>query len=321
MIARASRLYPLPRRTMTVIHTPVMVDEVLHFLNVQPGGRYVDCTVGTGGHSLAIMEAAEPGGLLLGLDADPAALRVARERLAPYGASVQLVEANFRDVGKICRWYGFVPVHGILFDLGVSLAQLEESERGFSFQREAPLDMRFSPDQELTAADIVNTWDEEEIAGILWRYGEERFSRRIARRIVQSRPLRTTTELSRIVEQAVGGARKRIHPATRTFQALRIAVNQELENLETALEEAHGLLGYNGRLVVITFHSLEDRIVKDFFRRESRACICPPETPVCRCGHKPTLRVLTKTPVTPRPEEIAVNPRSRSAKLRAAERL
>lgn len=321
MIARAYRLQPLPRRPMAVLHTPVMVEEVLYYLNVQPGGRYVDCTVGTGGHALAIMEAASPGGLLLGLDIDPAALRIARERLAPYGASVQLVEANFREVGEICRWYGFVPVHGVLFDLGLSSIQIEEGERGFSFQREAPLDMRFSPDQQLTAADIVNHWDEHEIADILWRYGEERFSRRIARRIVQARPLRTTLELARVVEQAVGQARSRIHPATRTFQALRIAVNQELENLEAALEEAHGLLGFGGRLVVISFHSLEDRIVKEFFRRESRDCICPPETPTCICDHKATLRLLTKTPVRPRPEEVRANPRSRSAKLRAAERI
>jgi 16S rRNA (cytosine1402-N4)-methyltransferase len=306
---------------MTVIHTPVMVQETLHYLDVQPGGRYVDCTVGTGGHSLHIMEAAEPGGLLLGIDADPAALRIARERLAPYGDSVQLVEANFRDVADICRWYGFVPVHGILFDLGISSLQIDEAERGFSFQREAPLDMRFSPDQTLTAADIVNGWAEEEIADILWRYGEERLSRRIARRIVQERPIRTTTQLARVVERAVGPSKGRTHPATRTFQALRVAVNEELENLETALEQAHTLLGFGGRLVVISFHSLEDRIVKEFFRRESRDCICPPETPVCTCHHRASLRILTKTPVQPSLDEIAANPRSRSAKLRAAERI
>jgi 16S rRNA (cytosine1402-N4)-methyltransferase len=306
---------------MTVIHTPVMVDESLHYLAVQPGGRYVDCTVGTGGHSVAIMEAAEPGGLLLGLDADPAALRIARERLAPFGDSAQLVEANFRDVSDICRWFNFVPVHGVIFDLGISSLQLDESDRGFSFQREAPLDMRFSNDQTLTAADIVNAWDEDEIADVLWRYGEERASRRIARRIVNSRPIRTTTDLARIVEQAAGHARGRIHPATRTFQALRIAVNEELDVLETALEQAHSILGYGGRLVVISFHSLEDRIVKEYFRRESKDCICPPETPVCVCNHRATLRLLTKSPVQPGLDEIAANPRSRSAKLRAVERI
>jgi 16S rRNA (cytosine1402-N4)-methyltransferase len=267
------------------------------------------------------MEASEPGGLLLGLDADPAALRIARERLAPFGDSVQLVEANFRDVSDICRWFNFVPVHGILFDLGISSLQLDESDRGFSFQRDASLDMRFSPDQTLTAAEIVNEWDESEIADIIWRYGEERASRRIARRIVQARPLRTTFDLSRAVEQAVGHQKGRTHPATRTFQAIRIAVNEELDTLETALEQAHSLLGYGGRLVVISFHSLEDRIVKEFLRRESKDCICPPETPVCVCNHRATLRTLTKSPVQPGLDEIASNPRSRSAKLRAAERI
>lgn len=301
-------------------HTPVMAAEVVRALNVQPGGRYVDCTVGAGGHAAAIMEAASPGGLLLGIDADPNAIRLARLRLAAYGDSVRLVEGNFRDVARICRQYNFAPVHGILFDLGLSSMQLA-AERGFSFQVEAPLDMRFSPDQALTADEIVNTWPEDRLADLLWRFGEEPQSRRIARQIVRSRPIRTTTQLAKAVEQAAGGARKRIHPATKTFQALRIAVNQELDNLIEALEASRGLLGFGGRVVVISFHSLEDRLVKQFFRRESQGCICPPRTPVCTCGHQPTLMPVTKGAVTPSPQEVAANPRARSARLRAAERI
>ncbi|HEY8490893.1 MAG TPA: 16S rRNA (cytosine(1402)-N(4))-methyltransferase RsmH [Dehalococcoidia bacterium] len=301
-------------------HTPVMVEEVLRALNVQPGGRYVDCTVGAGGHAAAVLEAASPGGLLLGLDADPGALRLAGARLAPHGDSVRLVQANFRDVARVCHQYNFAPVHGILFDLGLSSMQLAE-ERGFSFQVEAPLDMRFGPDQALTADEIVNTWPEDRLADLLWRFGEEPLSRRIARQIVRSRPIRTTTQLAKAVEQAAGGARKRIHPATKTFQALRIAVNQELDNLIEALEASRGLLGFGGRVVVISFHSLEDRIVKQFFRREAQGCVCPPRTPVCTCGHRPTLKPVTKGAVTPSPAEIAANPRARSARLRAAERI
>ena len=303
-------------------HTPVMVQEVLRALAVQPGGLYVDCTVGGGGHAEAVLEAASPGGLLLGIDADPTALDLSRARLARFGDAALLVEGNFRDVATICRAHGFAPVHGVLLDLGLSSLQLSDEARGFSFQTEAPLDMRFSPQQSLTAADIVNTYPEQELAALLWRYGQERHSRAIARRVVRERPLRTTVELARAVQKAVGqGRRFHIHPATRTFQALRIAVNAELENLTLALGQARELLGYGGRLVVISYHSLEDAIVKDFLRREARDCICPPDTPVCVCGHKATLRPVTRGALRPHPAEVAINPRSRSARLRAAERL
>lgn len=297
------------------------MEEVLHYLAVQPGGRYVDCTVGGGGHARAILEAAAPGGLLLGLDADPNALTIAAETLAPFADSVRLVEANFRRLGHVCRQLNFVPVHGVLFDLGLSSFQLADEGRGFAFQVEAPLDMRFSPSQTLTAADIVNEYSEADLADLIWRLGEEPASRRIARAIVRARPLNTTVQLAQVVSRAVGGHRQRIHPATRTFQALRIAVNDELSALRDALGQARDVLGVGGRLVVISFHSLEDRIVKQFLQRESRDCICPPETLACVCGHRAGLRVLTRRVVTPSPQEVAANPRSRSARLRAAERI
>ena len=277
---------------MTRQHTPALLTEAVEALAVRPGGRYVDCTLGGGGHAEAILEAASPDGQLLGIDLDPDALAVAEERLAAFGDRVTFVEGNFGQVGDLCRERGFAPVQGILFDLGLSSLQLEEESRGFSFQREGPLDMRFSPRQELTAADIVNTYSEEELATLLWQYGEERQSRRLARRLTEERPFRTTTQLAKAVEQVVSRrARGVIHPATRTFQALRIAVNQELRHLEAALVQAHGLLGFGSRLVVISYHSLEDRTVKSFLRQEARDCICPPGVPVCVCGHQATLRL------------------------------
>jgi 16S rRNA (cytosine1402-N4)-methyltransferase len=305
-----------------VSHEPVMLREVLAGLNVRPGGRYVDCTVNGGGHAEAILFASAPGGSVLGIDADADALERARSRLSHFGSSVALVNANFRDVDTVCRERGFAPVNGILFDLGLSSLQLASGERGFSFMREGPLDMRFSPQQETTAAYWVNDAPEGELADLIWRFGEEKESRRIARTIVQRRPLGTTTDLAKAVEQAVGRRPgSQIHPATKTFQALRIAVNQELASLAEALPRAHGLLGFGSRLVVISYHSLEDRIVKQFFAREFRDCLCPPSQPVCTCGHKATLKPITRGAVTPSREEIASNPRARSAKLRAAERL
>jgi 16S rRNA (cytosine1402-N4)-methyltransferase len=303
-------------------HEPVMLREVLAGLNVQPGGRYVDGTVGAGGHALAIMQAAAPGGALVGIDKDAEALERARARLASFGDDVRLVRGDYAEMGRICRELDFSPVQGVLLDLGVSSLQLDAAERGFSFQREGPLDMRFSQEQELTAAEIVNEQDEAALADLLWRYGEEPRSRRIAKRIVERRPLRTTTELAKVVEEAVGGrARRQSHPATRTFQALRIAVNQELLSLIASLPEAYGLLGDLGRLAVLSYHSLEDRIVKQFIQRESRDCVCPPKLPVCACNHKAGLRAVSRGAVRPSLQEVAANPRSRSARLRVAERL
>jgi len=307
---------------MTRQHVPVLLREVVEALAVRPGGRRVDCTLGAGGHAQAVLEASSPDGELLGIDLDPEALSAARERLARFAGRVTFVEGDFSRVGDICRERGFAPVDGVLFDLGLSSLQLEDESRGFSFQREGPLDMRFSPRQELTAADIVNTYSEAELADLLWEFGEERASRRIARRLIEERPLETTTQLAKAAEQAVGRrARGVIHPATRTFQALRIAVNQELTRLEIALIQAHGLLGFGSRLVVISYHSLEDRIVKHFLQREARDCVCPPGTPVCVCGHRATLRLVARGVIKPSAAEVAAHPRARSARLRVAERM
>jgi 16S rRNA (cytosine1402-N4)-methyltransferase len=306
---------------MSTEHIPVLSKEVVENLSVQPGGRYIDCTLGSGGHAQSILEHSSPGGQLLGIDADPDAIRRAGERLVHYGKSVLLVNDNFVNLRDICVKYDFFPVHGILFDLGLSSPQLDVEGRGFSFQYDAPLDMRFSPTQKTTAADIVNTFPETEIAHILKTYGEEASSRQIARKIVQKRPINTTVELARLVEQAVGGRHGKIHPATRTFQALRIVVNREMENLESALGQAISLLGFGGRIVVISYHSLEDRMVKHFLQKESKNCICPPEVMKCVCGHKASLKIITRKIVTPTFAEISENPRSRSAKLRAAERI
>jgi len=303
------------------VHLPVLLEETVRALAVQPGGRYLDCTLGDGGHAQAILERSSPGGELLGIDADPQAIAIAGTRLREYGRQVRLVNENFANLETICTKYDFHPVHGILFDLGLSSQQLSDRGRGFSFQQDGPLDMRFSPQQEVTAADIVNQSSETELADIIRRYGEEAHSRQIARRIVRERPVATTLELAKIVKQAVGARRGKIHPATKTFQALRIAVNQELRHLESALEQAVKLLGFGGRLVVISYHSLEDRIAKQFMNRESKDCICPAGIPTCVCGHSASLRLVSKRVITPSPEEVAANPRSRSAKLRAAERL
>jgi len=302
-------------------HTPVLVEEVIKALNVQPGGRYIDATVGSGGHAMAILEHSQPGGQLLGIDVDPEAIKIARARLAVYAGSILLINESFANLQAICYKYDFIPVHGILFDLGLSSFQLEAEGRGFSFQHDAPLDMRFNPGQKLTAADIVNTYSEPELARLIRTYGEESFSHQIARRIVQERPIKSTLHLAQLVEQAVGGRRGRIHPATKTFQALRIAVNQELENLASALAQAVDLLGFEGRLVVISYHSLEDRVAKQFMGRESQDCICPPGTPTCVCGHTAKLRLVQKKVVTPSLAEVQANPRSRSARLRVAERI
>jgi 16S rRNA (cytosine1402-N4)-methyltransferase len=262
----------------------------------------------------------EQGGLLLGIDIDPQAIEVARARLLPYGEKAILINESFENMEQICSELGFHPVRGILFDLGMSSLQLTNTRRGFSFQYDAPLNMRFNPAQELTAATIVNSCPEEELASIIERYGEERRSKQIARSIVANRPLSTTGELAAVVAGAAG-IRGRIHPATKTFQALRIAVNQELERLEAALKQVGNILSLGGRLVVISFHSLEDRLVKGYMRKESKDCICPPGTPVCVCGHKATLKLITKRVITPSPAEVLANPRSRSAKMRIAERI
>lgn len=298
-------------------HIPVLLREAIEALQVQPGRRYVDCTVGEGGHAAAILER---GGRLLGIDIDPQAIAVARETLHPYGQNAILINDSYEYLERICSETGFRPVHGVLFDLGMSSAQLADSNRGFSFHQDSPLNMRYSPAQELSAETIVNTYSVDELAILIEQYGEERRSRQIARSIVANRPISTTLRLATVVEKAVG-FRGRIHPATRTFQALRIAVNQELKRLETALKQVAAVLCLGGRLVVISFHSLEDRLVKSFMRLESTDCICPPRTPVCQCGHKATYRLITKRVITPSPDEVLANPRSRSARMRVVERV
>lgn len=307
-------------------HIPIMVSEVLRGLKVREGGIYIDCTLGGAGHSRAILEASSPDGRLLGLDLDSQAIERASEYLEDFRGRFLLANENFARLGEVALGSGFTPVDGVLFDLGISSDLLEDPERGFSFQHDAPLDMRFSHRQETTAADLVNSLPERDLADLLFRFGQERHSRRIARFIVANRPVLTTGQLAWLVERAFASPgrsphRGRTHPATRTFMALRIAVNREFENLSSALPQAARLLKPQGRLVIISFHSLEDGLVKDFLRRESSGCLCPPQFPQCVCGHSPSLRIIAKDIVIPTEEEIKANPRSRSAKMRVAERI
>ncbi len=309
------------QQSVFTTHIPVLAREAIENLAVQPGGRYIDCTLGAGGHARSILEHSSPGGQLLGIDADPVAIKVAGDRLHDFDRAVLLVNDNFVNLRDICIKVDFFPVHGIIFDLGLSTPQLDEEGRGFSFLRDSPLDMRFNPNQRTSAADIVNTWSEGDLAHLIKTYGEETASRQIARKLVEKRPIRTTLELAETVVQAVGGRHGKTHPATRTFQALRIEVNHEMENLESALAQAVTLLGFGGRLVVVSYHSLEDRIVKHFFQRESKDCICPPEAMTCTCGHKANIKIITRKIIIPSFAEVELNPRSRSAKLRAVERI
>jgi 16S rRNA (cytosine1402-N4)-methyltransferase len=303
------------------VHVPVLLDEVIAGLQARRGGYFVDCTVGLGGHAAAILEIISPSGKLLGIDADPEAIKISQDKLSDYGEAVTLVNDNFVNLEAIYRRHHFHPVDGVLFDLGVSSLQLDTAERGFSFHLDAPLNMRFDSEPGLTASDIVNSFSEQELAKLIEKYGEERHSRRIARHIVQNRPIATTVELARLIEQTLGGKRAKIHPATRTFMALRIAVNNELQNLELALKQTIDLLRPGGRLTVISYHSLEDRIVKQFMRDAASSCLCPPGTVICHCGHTPTLKLISRKVIKPTSLEIESNPRSRSAKLRIAERL
>jgi 16S rRNA (cytosine1402-N4)-methyltransferase len=301
-------------------HIPVLYEQVLTGLRVKPGGRYVDATLGTAGHATGILQASTPGGRLLGLDADPDAVRFSHQVLRPFGDRAVLQPASFRELEATAAALGFVAVDGILFDLGFSSRQLVDAERGFSFSKDGPLDMRFDRSRGQTASELINQLSQEELAELLWHFGEERYSRRIARAIVAARPVTSTSQLASLIADTVG-RRERIHPATRTFQALRIAVNEELQALSEALPQACDLLAPGGRLAVISFHSLEDRIVKRFYQHEARDCICPPEAPSCVCQHRAALQIVTRKPIRPDQGEIKSNPRSRSAKLRIAERL
>ncbi len=302
-------------------HTPVLYQPVLSALQPRAGSRYVDGTLGAGGHAAGLLELSSPDGLLLGLDRDPAALELAAARLDRFQARLTLRHGSFADLGQHLAAEGWAPVQGILLDLGLSSMQLEASERGFAFRLDGPLDMRFDPGQPSTAADLVNHLQEKELADLLWLWGEEPQSRRIARAIVGRRPLDSTVELADLVSRVVGRRPKqRVHPATRTFQALRIAVNDELAALEAGLEQAAEALAPGGRLAVISFHSLEDRIVKRFLRAEAKGCTCPPHQPICTCGREARFRVITPRPIRPEADEIESNPRARSARLRVGER-
>jgi 16S rRNA (cytosine1402-N4)-methyltransferase len=307
-------------------HLSVLPAEVLHYLAPRSGGVYLDGTLGGGGHAGLILEASGPEGRLFGFDRDMVAIMAASARLAPYGDRFRPLNGNFAAMGEMLHGLGVEGVDGFVLDLGVSSHQLDTAERGFSFQQDAPLDMRMDQGRGETAADLVNRLSHGELARIIREYGEERWAGRIASFICSAReeaPISGTLQLADIVKAAIPRKawEERIHPATRTFQGLRIAVNEELSSLETGLRTAVGLLKPGGRGVVISFHSLEDRIVKQMFRELSSGCICPKELPVCACGHTPAVKVLTGRPVTAGTEELAANPRSRSAKLRAVEKL
>nr|WP_302504220.1 16S rRNA (cytosine(1402)-N(4))-methyltransferase RsmH [Geoalkalibacter halelectricus] len=303
-----------------------MSAEVLAYLRPAGGETYLDGTLGGAGHARLILEASVPDGRLVGLDRDPEALERGRRRLAHFGPRVQLFHSNFSHMAAVASEARIAGFDGILLDLGVSSYQLDESRRGFSFRADAPLDMRMDPSTGSTAAEVVNGAEEQELARIFRDFGEERFARRIARKIVavrQAAPILTTAQLAELVRDAVPGGKvpARIHPATRVFQALRIFVNDELRHIADGLEQAVALLRPGGRLVVISFHSLEDRLVKHFFRQEARACICPPRVPRCVCNHRPRVELLTRKGVRPGAEEVENNARARSAVLRAVRRL
>jgi 16S rRNA (cytosine1402-N4)-methyltransferase len=309
----------IPVSSASAPHVPVLLGEVLAGLAPRPGAALIDGTVGAGGHSAAWLDAA-PGGRVLGFDRDPAAIEQARSALACYGERVVLIRASYASMGSLAPAQGFDATDAVLLDLGYSSAQIDDPARGFSFRHDAPLDMRYDPAQPITAADLVNGLDEAALADVIFRYGEDRHARRIARAIRAARPVESTLALAEIVRRAVPRSNERIDPATRTFQALRIAVNDELGELERALPQAVALLRPGGRLAVISFHSLEDRIVKQHMRREAQDCLCPPRQPVCTCGHTAILRPVTGKPIVAGSAEVAHNPRARSAKLRVAEK-
>ena len=302
-------------------HQPVLYKEIIHALQPHDGGRYVDGTLGAGGHARGILEASVPDGQLLGLDVDPQALALARKILAPYEQRIHLVQASYTSLSTQLAKLGWAEVDGIVLDLGASSMQFDTPDRGFSFTQDAPLDMRFGPSMLKTAADLVNELPERELADLIYRYGEERDSRKIARAIVKARPLHTTRELVSVIEAVSPRRGDRIHPATRTFQALRIAVNEELAAIEEVLPQAVTNLKSGGRLAVISFHSLEDRIVKDFFREQSRDLVNPPYEQIYKEERKATLKEVNRKPISPSDEEMKSNPRARSAKLRIVEKI
>ena len=306
-------------------HRSVLLDECIEALNIRPDGVYLDGTLGGAGHSLAICRRLTTG-RLIGVDRDEVALRAAAERLKPFADRVTTVHSNFCEINSILDGLGLAGVDGMLFDLGVSSPQLDDASRGFSYMADAPLDMRMDRDEALTASTVVNEWPQEELRRILYEYGEERYAPQIAAAIVrrrQQRPIETTLELVDVIRSAMPpqALREKQHPAKRSFQAIRIAVNDELNSVSRLMHDAIDRLNPGGRLAVITFHSLEDRIVKNAMQAAAKGCTCPPEFPVCICGKKPKVRVLTRKPIVSGAQELAENPRARSAKLRVAEKL
>ena len=306
-------------------HVPVMLEETTEALQVRPDGRYLDATAGWGGHAEAVASKLGEGGLLLAMDRDPVAAEAVEQRLAVYGERVRVLNSRYGAMSEQVKACGLGPgsLSGIVMDLGMGSHQLDDPRRGFSFLQDGPLDMRYSPSAGLTAADLVNEMAEGDLAHVLWQYGEERASRRIARAIVRRRAERRfthTADLARVVARAAGGRRRRRHPATKTFQALRLKVNSELEQLCEALPQTVDLLETGGRLAVISFHSLEDREVKNFLRKQEQPCICPPDLGTCVCGQKPLLKRMRKRATMPSAEEVSCNPRARSARLRVAAR-
>jgi len=304
-------------------HDPVLYQEILLALQPHQAGRYIDCTLGAGGHAWGILEFSSPDGLLLGMDVDPQALAVARERLASFGNRAIILMSSYTRLSEQLQAIGWDEVDGILLDLGASSMQFDTPERGFSFQADAPLDMRFDPQNPVSAGDLVNNLAEQDLANLIFRYGEERKSRQIARAIIKARPVKTTRQLADVISRAnpARGQGHHLHPATRTFQALRIAVNHELEAVESVLPQAVTALKSGGRLAVIAFHSLEDRIVKQYFRQEAKDCICPPRQPICTGGHRASVVEIDRSPIRPQESEIHTNPRSRSALLRVVEKI
>ena len=302
-------------------HVPVLYHEIINALAPYSGGKYIDGTLGAGGHAWGILNSSSPNGILLGIDLDPQALVIANQRLSIFKDRVSIRLGSYNQMESFVQDLGWDFVDGIILDLGVSSIQIDTQERGFSFLYDAPLDMRFSSESSKTAADIVNSYSENELADIIWKYGEENYSRKIARLIFENRPIKTTVELADLIKKAYPKKHHFIHPATRTFQAIRIEVNQELQAIENVIPQAINLLKPGGILAIISFHSLEDRIVKTIFRRESKDCICPPENPVCTCDHKATIKEVNRKPITASQDEISENSRSRSAKLRIAKRL
>ena len=314
--------HPEPDRDGPTFHQPVLLAETLYQLAPRPGGDYLDATLGEGGHTSAILEAAAPSGRVLGFDLDPRSLTIAVGRLQRFGDRFTPVQGTYGEMASLAQARGFGQFDGVLMDLGFSARQISAPGYGFSFQQDEPLDMRFDPAAPLTAAEVVNDYSQEDLARVIYEYGEEPRSRAIARRIVESRPVGSTGALAGLVTSALGPRRgRRIHPATRTFQAIRIEVNDEMGNLARGLEAATQVLAPSGRLVVISYHSVEGRLVKGYLTSESRQCICPPMVTVCVCGHQATLRLVHRRVIKPSAREVQDNPRSRSAKLRVASKL